>query len=131
MREYMNLNQRMDPRYIQNFSEIRVYDNAYTSKHTKYSMNRYIGNLNMERIYYLDLDSMTIDCVAKYSQYKGYRENTNQSDDLNHNEAYLCASKGYYLDSRVIKGTTDNTLERHSYIKLGDNTIVSYTPRIS
>ena len=114
------------------YGYLNVYENAYTSNVTTYSYVRTVGCLNVEQIYILDLDSLTIDCVTKYSKYLGDLDKDQNNNPLNHNEAYQCASKGFYLgNGKLIKGITDTSLERHSYIKLGVNAIVSYTPRIS
>lgn len=116
-----------------NFGLIYLYNNPYTDQSTTFERTRIIGCLCYEWIYYLDLDSLTIDCLTKFSKYQGDIDKDYYGNPLNHNEAYQCALKGFYSggSSNVVKGITDNTLERHSYIKLGDNTIVHYTPRIS
>lgn len=115
-----------------NNGSIKLYDNPYTENATIYSFVRVIGCLSYEQIYILDLESVTVDCVTKFGKYQGDINKDLSGNALNHNEAYQCASKGFYSGSgKFIKGITDSSLERHSYIKLGDNTIVHYTPRIS
>jgi len=114
-----------------NYYSVILYENAYDKTWITYNSPSLIGYLDVEQLYYYDLDSSTIDCVVKYSQYKGKDDKDSEGRSLNHLSAYSCASKGYYTTDTIIKGITDNTLERHSYIKLGDNAIVSYTPRIS
>ena len=113
------------------YFNITMYENQYDENGTKFGNPVLIGYLVVEHLYYLDLDSSTIDCVEKYSQYKGNDDKGSNGTTLNHSNAYACAAKGYYTTGSIMKGVTDSSLERHSYIKLGVNAVVSYTPMIS
>ncbi len=125
-------------------SKIRAYEDRYSSKHTDYTYVGFIGWLTKENNYYLDLDKKIVIAEVKWSEYKyeknpDYRyESTSSADN---NAAYHCASSNYYLSSdfyydnklddkvtvyAFAKDTTQKSLERRSYVKLGEDCTIAY-----
>ena len=117
---------------------IYVYKNQYSNNYVKYTYSSFIGWLTCETNYYLDLDNRIIDIETKYRE---YLYDTNPNDETaNNKKAYNCAKKNYYanysgyrLDEIEVKyyfylktDLLEKSLERHSYIKLGANTVVEY-----
>jgi len=114
-------------------SELRVYKTRYETEYVPYTFSSFIGWLLAENNYYFDLGSRTIDSELKFSEYL-YRENPS-SESADNKAAIAAARKGYYLSS--VSGYTNNYvelrldlvekgLERHAYIQLGSDAIVSY-----
>lgn len=117
---------------------IYVHKNQYSSNYVKYTYSSFIGWLTCETNYYLDLDNRIIDIETKYRE---YLYDTNPNDEkANNKKAYSCAKKNYYanysgyrLDEIEVKyyfylktDLLEKSLERHSYIKLGADTVVEY-----
>lgn len=119
-------------------TSLYVYKNQYKSTYIEYTYKGFIGWLTCETNYYLDLDNRIIDIETKYRE---YLYDTNPNDETaNNKKAYNCAKKNYYanysgyrLDEIEVKyyfylkaDILDKSLERHSYIKLGADTVVEY-----
>ena len=120
-------------------TSVYVYADRYTNTAVTYNYSRFVGYLTVENNYYLNLDSRTIDEEIKWSEYK-YESNptTNYPDGTtpNNKEAYSCAKKGYYNAAGGLYSTTnirldmnESSLERHTYIKLGDDSIITYVAK--
>ena len=118
---------------------VKVFKTRYNNEFTLYEFSKFIGFLTVENNYYLDLDKMIIDQEVKYSKYL-YDTNpkNNQSVEIeaDNNMAFECAQKGYYEFNYYDKNTgvvyldkTESTLSRHSYVKLGADATVTYTPK--
>ncbi len=120
-------------------AEIRVFKDRYTTKYTTYTYLGFIGFLTIEQNYYYNTIRKIIDCETKCSEYR-YEKNP---DDLqaNNPKAYACAKQGYYKVNSttqskdastkkfyypLILDLEDKSLVRHTYIKLGEDSIVSY-----
>ena len=120
---------------------IYLYNNRYKkSDYVKYSYVGFIGWLVEEHNYYLHLDEMIIDSEIKWVEYL-YDKNPDEKPADN-KKAYECARKGYYHVNGSIYynpeknnyyplsgDLTDKSLERHSYTKLGDDSVITYTAK--
>ena len=112
--------------------KIFVYPDRYTSDYIEYSYSGFIGWLTVEQNYYLDLDKRTIDSETKYREYL-YSKNPGPAEADN-KKAYKCAKNNYYvLDTSYYHQNlylrldlVEDGLERHSYTRLGDGSIVDY-----
>lgn len=118
---------------------ILAYDNKYKSEYIEYSYVGFVGWLTLEDNYYLDLDNSIIDSERKWSEYL-YDKNPSDEEIANNKKAYECASKNYYYgfgyyainkidDNYYCNLQTDmleNSIEKHKYIKLGDNSTIEY-----
>ena len=124
---------------------IRVYADRYTSEYTEYSYVGFVGWLSVEQCYYFDIDNNTIDAVTKYTE---YRNSTNPSQDreADNKQAFRCAKKNYYLEESASfaydlnrdpdtgwsyyyslkEDIVEKGLEKHTYRKLGEDSIVEY-----
>ena len=121
--------------------DIRVFDNKYSTDYTEYSYVGFVGYLEVESNYYLDLDNMVIDVETNWVEYL-YDENPSTELKANNKKAYECAKKNYYHISNnvtypkngesycsVIKNMVKTNLEDHTYIKLSENQQVTYVPK--
>ena len=112
------------------YYKIFVYADRYTSDYVEYSFSGFIGWLTVEYNYYLDLDNKTIDSETKYREYL-YAKNP-EAGEADNKKAYNCAKKNYYVlktDYYTLNLRLDleeKGLERHSYTKLGDGSMVDY-----
>ncbi len=121
-------------------SVIRSYNNRYTSDYTEYSYVGFVGYLTVEYNYYLDLDNKSIDSAVKYSEYL-YSENPVTNKKADNKKAYDCAKKNYFYSSSFSGGLDPDTKEyfyilradlvekslmRHSYMKLGEDCVITY-----
>ena len=109
---------------------LEVYKDISDNKPVVYNYSRFVGYLLAENNYYLDLNKRQIDCEFKISEYKD-GVSVNEERPVNNKEAYRCALKGYYDGGFNVLYLKDDKirLERHSYIQLGDNDRVEYTPK--
>lgn len=117
---------------------IYVYANRYTNTSVVYSYSRFVGYLTVENNYYLNLDSRTIDSEIKWSEYK-YESNPStdypDGNTPNNKEAFSCAKKGYYQNKGYYSNDPirldldQSSLERHTYTKLGDDSIITYVAK--
>ena len=123
---------------------IRFYKDRYTKDYVDYFQDGFIGWLSLESNYYLDLDTRTIDCETKYSEYL-YSENPENDIDADNKEAYKCAKKGYYQYRDYIYYSEDedgnyyyilkadsetSALVSHKYIYLGSDDRITYTEKL-
>ena len=118
-------------------SSVHVFADHLKDDFIEYRFNKIVGYLAMESNYYLDIDKRIIDSETKYSECK-----LDLKDLSNDNsEAYRCAKRGYYTSVistnsgaahyyALYLNLADSSLERHSYIVLGNDTLFTYTPRI-
>lgn len=120
---------------------IYLYNSRYKkSDYVKYSYVGFIGWLTVEYNYYLHLDEKIIDSEIKWSEYL-YDKNPDE-EPADNKKAYECAKKGYYHVNGSIYynpekdnyyplsgDLTDKSLERHSYTKLGDDSVITYTAK--
>ena len=112
--------------------KIFVYSDRYTSDYVEYSYYGFIGWLTVEQNYYLDLDNRTIDSETKYREYL-YSTNP-ETAEADNKKAYNCAKNNYYVlttsyypqNLMLRLDLEEKGLERHSYTKLGDGSIVDY-----
>lgn len=110
--------------------KIFVYQDRYTSDYVEYSYSGFIGWLTVEHNYYLDLDNRTIDSETKYREYL-YATNP-EAGEADNKKAYNCAKNNYYVVANYTRNAIlrldleEKGLERHSYTKLGDGSIVDY-----
>lgn len=111
---------------------IFVYSDRYTSDYVEYSYSGFIGWLTVEQNYYLDLDNRIIDSETKYREYL-YSTNP-EIAEADNKKAYNCAKNNYYVlttsyfhqNLMLRLYLEEKGLERHSYTKLGDGSIVDY-----
>ncbi len=124
-----------------NDANIRVYSTRYTQDYTEYKYVGFVGWLLMEKNYYLDLDNKTIDMETKWGEYS-YPKNPSDEIKADNKKAYKCAKNGYYLATSLLYAVTDNetfyalcteiadrSLERHQYVRFGENCVVTYRPK--
>ena len=109
-----------------------MYKTRYATQYVSYTYSSFVGWLLFENNYYLDLSSKTIDSEEKYSEYLYGKNPTNETAD---NKAAIAAAKtGYYVLSsgyasehvELYLDVFETGLERHAYIQLGSDTIVTY-----
>ena len=127
--------------YMSNGEDVVIlaYDNKYKSDYTEYLYVGFVGWLTIENNYYLDLDNNIIDSERKWSEYL-YDKNPSD-EEANNKKAYECARKNYYYDCFNYNDTIkiddkycynlqtdmiENSLERHQYIRIGDNYTIEY-----
>ncbi len=112
---------------------INVYPDRYTSEYIEYTFVKFVGWLTVEYNYYFDIDNRTIDSEVKYSEY--LYANNPTTDAANNKVAYECAKKNYYLLTssagfnkayNLKMDLEEKSLERHTYTKLGDDSIITY-----
>ena len=124
----------------QTSSVIRLYNNRYTNDYIEYSYVGFVGYLTIEKNYYLDLDNKLVDSEVKYSEYL-YSENPVADKKADNKKAYDCAEKNYFIKSSF-SGVNDpdteeyvcilrtdlveKSLMRHSYMKLGEDSVIDY-----
>ena len=118
-------------------SSVHVFADHLKDDFIEYRFNKIVGYLAMESNYYLDIDKRIIDSETKYSECKFDLKDL----AINNSEAYRCAKRGYYTSVTSINSgaahyfalyldLADSSLERHSYISLGNDTLFTYTPKI-
>lgn len=121
-------------KYINVDYSIKVYPSRYKSDFDYYRFNRFVGYLAYERNYLLDLDLNIIDCETKYSEYL-FENNPNETLEANNPEAYEKAKTGYYTYTNgyeyayIYLDMAESSMSRHSYIKLGDDCVITYKPK--
>lgn len=124
-------------KYIDVDHSIKVYPSRYKSDFDYYRFNRFVGYLTYERNYLLDLDLNIIDSEAKYSEYL-FENNPNETLEANNPEAYEKAKTGYYTYTYggyggeyayIYLDMAESSMSRHSYIKLGDDCVITYKPK--
>ncbi len=118
---------------------IKVYNTRYDAKSVAYKYTGFIGFLTYENNYYLNLNKMIIDEEIKYSEYlyEAEPENTKSyQENPNNKLAFQCAKKGYYKVDSYSNNTgiiyldmSESSLSRHTYVKLGSDVTVTYTPK--
>ena len=116
---------------------ICVYKDRYTDKFSEYYYSGFIGWLTVEYNYYLDLDNKLIESEIKWSKYL-YSSNPTD-DEADNKKAYNCARKNFYLvpaggyyiynNYELRLDMDESSLERHSYIKIGEDCIISYNAK--
>lgn len=116
--------------------ELKVYKEKYSNNFETYKFSDFIGYLTEEHIYYYNKTKKMVDVVIKYSEYKHETDPSDKKGD--NSKAFKCAKKGYYTDIDYISYFSsenycdfklydlDGSLERHSYIALGDDANVEY-----
>ena len=125
---------------VPNDAVIYSYKDRYTNEYVEYSYVGFIGWLTVENNYYLNLDDRIIDSETKWSEYL-YSSNPSE-DKADNKKAYQCAQKNYYQVSTkgyndangksfypLKMDITEKTLERHSYTKLGEDCVITYTAK--
>ena len=124
-------------------AEIHVFESRYKEQYSIYTFSSFIGWLTVENNYYYDLDENIIDCETKWSQYLYEKAPGEEKGD--NEKAYRCAKEGYFLanannypillpkDSSsgklyytLKKDREESSLERHSYVRIGKDGMVSY-----
>lgn len=127
-------------------AEIHVFESRYKEQYSIYTFYSFIGWLTVEYNYYYNLDKNIIDCETKWSQYLYEKSPGEEKGD--NEKAYRCAKEGYFYiransypghpvmlpeDSTsgnpyytLKKDREESSLERHSYIRIGKENMVSY-----
>ena len=120
---------------------IRAYPNRFTNDYVEYCFNRFVGFVTVENNFYYDPGSRTIDSETKWSECKYESDPTTLEDGMkaNNKEAYDCAKRNYYQETGRYSSQpeyfdlrldlTESSLERHTYIQLGNDAIVTYTAK--
>ena len=112
------------------YDELKVI--SYKKENSIYTYSRLVGYISLETSYYLHLESKTVEARTKYVEYK--ETETPDGGDPNAKEAYKCAKKrfissDYVYDSTVYIDDVDFSLERKYFIKLGENSLITYVPK--
>lgn len=109
-----------------------VHPDRYTKEYETYKQDSLLGLMLLERNYYYDLGSRTIDVEFKWSEYK-FESNSSSEFSMDHKNAYEKAKNGFYssigpapLSSDVYLDSTDLSLDRHIYYSVGDDCIIEY-----
>ncbi len=124
-------------------AEIHVFESRYKEQYSIYTFYSFIGWLTVENNYYYDLDENIIDCETKWSQYLYEKDPGEEKGD--NEKAYQCAKNCYFQINTIgypfllpkdsssgnfyytlKKDREESSLERHSYIHLGKDDMVSY-----
>jgi len=123
--------QTYDSSYQMIDTPIRVYPDRYTSDFTEYTYDKFVGYLTVENNYYLNLDNNTIDSETKYSEYLYSANPSGETLTADNKKAFECAKTNYYIITsnynNVIRiDMEEKGLERHTYTKLGNDSIITY-----
>lgn len=118
---------------------IRAYPNRFTNDYVEYYFNRFVGFVTVENNFYYDPGSRTIDSETKWIEYKYESDPTTLEDGMkaNNKEAYECAKRNYYQLEFYYSGEcfdlrldmNESGLERHTYIQVGSDSVITYTPK--
>ena len=127
--------------YSANFDQIidigiKVHKDIYDTDGVTYQPYGYVGGIVRETGYYLNLDSKTIDCVTKWTSLPDDYKSPDVKTDHSAKEVYEFAKHGFLFETgeqsvysgvyQVYLDKTDISLERHSYIQLGSDSVISY-----
>ena len=118
---------------------LKVYKDKYSNDYKEFVFDGFIGWLTLESNYYLDLDTRTIDCETKYSEYL-YEENPDGGKaQADNKKAFECAKKGYYQNagisyqdengnyySELRTYSSPSAMIYHKYISLGSDSVITY-----
>ena len=104
-----------------------VLETRFDTKATTYFFEEEIGMVTVERNVYLDIEKRLIDLETKILPYKG----PSGSNEFNPAAVYSTIKDNYYLtDSYTIcLETSFKSMERHSYVKCGDDVTFAYTAK--
>lgn len=104
-----------------------VFETRFDTKSTEYVFEEEIGKVTVERNVYLDIEKRLIDLETKILPYKG----PTGSNEFNASAVYSTIKDNYYLtDSYTIcLETSFKSMERHSYVKCGDDVTFVYTAK--
>ena len=119
---------------------IRAFNEKTSKDYIEYSYVRFVGYLKYERNYYLDIDKRTIDSEIKWSE-ANKDINLEGLEGCDNKEAYNCAKTNYYnFDNysysdiyyanddyfNVYLDSCESSIERHSYIMVGEDSVITY-----
>lgn len=106
---------------------LRVFETRFDTKSTTYFFEEEIGMVTVEKNVYLDIEKRLIDLETKILPYKG----PTGSNEFNASAVYSTIKDNYYLtDSYTIcLETSFKSMERHSYVKCGDDVTFVYTAK--
>lgn len=118
---------------------LSVYKDKYSKEHKEFVFDGFVGWLTLESNYYLDLDTRTIDCETKYSEYL-YDENPDgEKAEADNKKAFACAKKGYYQTlinfyrdengnfyGELRTYSSPSALVSHKYISVGSDSVITY-----
>ncbi|MCR5308660.1 MAG: hypothetical protein K6E21_00925 [Bacilli bacterium] len=105
---------------------------SYKTENSIYKFSRLVGFITVEYRYYLHLESKTVEICTKYVEYGETK--SPDGGDPNAKEAYKCAkkrfvSRDYVSSSTIYIDDVNFNLEQNYYIKLGENSYISYVPK--
>lgn len=106
---------------------LEVYEKRFDSKKTTYYFEEEYGKVTIERNVYLDIEKRLIDLETKILPYKGSIE----SNSFDPNIVYNAIKDNYFLsdDFNNCLETSYKSMERHSYVKCGDDVTFVYTAK--
>lgn len=106
---------------------LEVYEKRFDSKKTTYYFDEEIGSVTIEHNVYLNIDKRLIDLETKILPYKGSIE----SNNFDPNVVYSAIKDNYYLSDNFnyCLETSYKSMERHSYVKCGDDVTFVYTAK--
>ena len=131
---------------------ITVVEDRYSGNYVLYTYVRFVGVITLENNYYFEPATRTIDMETKWSERKD-NENPQNQEKIDNKEAFEKAKTGYYYvdqtDARtytpessqtggyaaskpcyvISLDTADNRIEKHTYLQVGDDYNVEYTPK--
>ena len=104
-----------------------IYETRFHTKSETYYFEQEIGMVTVENNVYLNIDKRLIDLETKILPYQG---NTEPIDFIP-SAVYSIIKDNFYLDSQFDKclETSLNGMERHSYVKYGDDATFVYTAK--
>ena len=86
----------------------------------------------------IKVDVGAVDFLRDMAVLRVVYEGKSGGDPYDNPKAYQCAKSGYYIiyfnfnaPTVVRKSLEDTSLERHTYIQIGDSSVVAYTPKLS
>lgn len=125
---------------------LRVYQTRFSDYFIEYTYSRKVGELVVEENYYFNTNSRIIDQETRWIENK-YPQNYNASSEdeveyYDNEMAFECAQEGYFQDfaqgydeetetyyKTLYLDMVDSSLERHTYIQLGEDSVVTYVEK--
>ena len=125
---------------------LRVYQTRFSDYFIEYTYSRKVGELGVEENYYFNTNSRIIDQETRWIENK-YPQNYNASSEdeveyYDNEMAFEYAQEGYFQDFQkeyddetetyymtLYLDMVDSSLERHTYIQLGEDSVVTYVEK--
>lgn len=123
---------------------LRVFPTRFSDYFTEYTYSRKVGELVVVENYYFNTNSRIIDQETRWIENK-YPQNYDASEEVEYYDntlAFEYAQEGYFQDFQqgydeetetdykiLYLDMVDSSLERHTYIQLGEDSVVTYVEK--